>query len=104
MQQSEQHSNMLTTPAEGSTEQYIDRLSAFFDDAVQSASDDELFAQGYLRGHVDLAIGQLQVQGEPFVIADIVRLVDTSLTDAVAGGELNDQDKTLVLSLWQQLN
>lgn len=104
MQQSEQDSSKQPVQTAGTTEQYINRLSAFFDDAVQSASDDELFAQGYLRGHVDLAIGQLQVQAEPFVIADIVRLVDASLASAVAGGELNEQDKTLVLSLWQQLN
>lgn len=90
--------------SDSTTEQYIERLSAFFDQAVQTASDDELFAQGYLRGHVDLAIGQLQVAAEPFVISDIVRTVNSSLAAAVAGGELNEQDKTLVLSLWQQLN
>ena len=90
--------------SESSIEQYIERLSAFFDQAVQTASDDELFAQGYLRGHVDLAVGQLQVAAEPFVIKDIVCAVDNSLAAAVDAGELSEQDKSLVFSLWQQLN
>jgi hypothetical protein len=104
MQQSEQDYSNAAAVVADSIDQYIDRLSTFFDQAVQSASDDELFAQGYLRGHVDLAIGQLQVLAEPFAISDIVDRVNASLAGAVAGGELNEQDKTLVFSIWQQLH
>ena len=104
MQQSEQNHRNSAAVVADDIDQYIDRLSTFFDEAVQTASDDELFAQGYLRGHVDLAIGQLQVVAEPFAIIDIVERVNASLAAAVAGGELNEQDKTLVFSIWQQLH
>lgn len=86
------------------TSDFIKRISDFFDQAVGSASDDALFAQGYLRGHIDLAVGQLEVAAAPFAISDIVVAVDASLAQAVAQGELSELDKTLVLQLWQQLH
>jgi len=86
------------------TAEFINRISDFFDAAVASASDDALFAQGYLRGHIDLAVGQLEVAAVPFVVTDIVSAVDASLAQAIAQGELTENDKNLVLGLWQQLH
>ena len=38
---------------ENNTEYFIARAAEFFDQLVPVATDDELFAAGYLRGHVD---------------------------------------------------
>jgi hypothetical protein len=82
---------------------FISRCAAFFDQAVATASDDELFAQGYLRGHVDLAVGRLQLDEQPFSVAQIEQAVAESLQSAIALGELNDADAALVQQIWHQL-
>lgn len=83
---------------------FISRCAAFFDTAVATATDDELFAQGYLRGHLDLAVGRLQLDEQPFTIEQIVQAVEASLQQATAGGELNDADSALVQQIWQQIS
>ncbi|MDU3078537.1 MAG: YfcL family protein, partial [Mixta calida] len=40
------------------------RILALIDDMVEHASDDELFASGYLRGHLTLAVAELEQSGE----------------------------------------
>ena len=45
-------------------QQYVESAQQFFDDLVDRASDDELFAGGYLRGQFDLAVGYAQGEGE----------------------------------------
>ena len=40
------------------------RILALIDDMVEHASDDELFAGGYLRGHLTLAVAEAEEQGE----------------------------------------
>lgn len=85
------------------TEQFIQAISQYFDQSVATASDDELFAAGYLRGHVDLGVGRLQLTEQPFVAADIISLVDESLASAIAGGELSEADEQLVRQIWQQV-
>ena len=66
-------------------------------------SDDELFASGYLRGHVDLAVGQLQLTEQAFSVDDIMTAVDASLAVAIENGELNHSDELLVQSIWQKI-
>lgn len=82
---------------------FIRHCADFFDNAVASASDDELFAQGYLRGHLDLAAGRLLVEEQPFTGQQLIEAVDQSLTQAIAGGELNDADAVLVRQIWSAL-
>ncbi|KAB2505956.1 YfcL family protein, partial [Enterobacter hormaechei] len=36
--------------------EFESRILALIDDMVEHASDDELFASGYLRGHLTLAV------------------------------------------------
>lgn len=48
----------MTTPL---FNQYVSALEQVFDEAVVSGTDDELFASGYLRGHVDLVVAQLEL-------------------------------------------
>jgi hypothetical protein len=85
------------------TELKINQMANYFDNSVAHLSDDELFASGYLRGHVDLAVGQLQLTEQLFSAAEIVTAVDASLAAAVAQGELNSSDELLVRSIWQQV-
>lgn len=83
---------------------FINQCANFFDGAVASASDDELFAQGYLRGHVDLAVGRLQLDEMPFTVIQLVQAVDDSLQQAISAGELNAVDAALVKQIWAQLS
>jgi len=82
---------------------YIQQVAQFLDDMVQRASDDELFAGGYLRGHFDLAVGRLELTEQQFERAELAGTVQQSLDLAIAGGELTEQDQHLVLGLWLQL-
>ena len=82
---------------------FIDAAAAYFDQLVPLASDDELFASGYLRGHFDLAVGTLQVGGEAFAAADVVAKVQHSLQHAIAHGELTAEDQQHVSKIWLQL-
>ena len=84
-------------------EAFIDAAADLFDDLVPDASDDELFASGYLRGHFDLAVGTLQVAGAPFNAADIISQVSSTLTLAIANGELSEQVQQHVDAIWQRI-
>lgn len=85
------------------TELFIDAIAAYFDQSVATASDDQLFAAGYLRGHVDLAVGTLQLREQDFTAAELIQQVEQSLSSAVAGGELNAQDEGFVRAIWLHL-
>ncbi|RWU12823.1 YfcL family protein [Pseudidiomarina gelatinasegens] len=40
---------------------FVQSLETVFDQAVTDGTDDELFASGYLRGHFDLVVAQLEL-------------------------------------------
>lgn len=86
-----------------SAEPFIEAAANLFDALVPVASDDELFASGYLRGHFDLAVGTLEVAAQPFSAADVVQQVNDTLHQAIANGELNPQDQQHVNAIWQRL-
>ena len=69
-----------------------DRAQAYFDEFVISGNDDELFASGYLRGHVDLVIGSALVKEETLVWDEFVSQVETSINTAIKNGELEQVD------------
>jgi hypothetical protein len=85
------------------TDIYINAMADYFDQSVATASDDQLFAAGYLRGHIDLAVGTLQLQEQPFSVDTLQQQVALSLQQAIQAGELNQNDQTLVIDIWQQL-
>jgi hypothetical protein len=85
------------------TDTYINAMADYFDQSVATASDDQLFAAGYLRGHIDLAVGTLQLQEQPFSVDTLQQQVMQSLQQAIQAGELNEHDQTLVIDIWQQL-
>lgn len=85
------------------TETYIDAMASYFDQSVATANDDQLFAAGYLRGHIDLAVGTLQLQELPFTVDTLQLQIEQSLQQAIDAGELNAADQSLVIEIWQQL-
>ncbi|WP_241622943.1 YfcL family protein [Rosenbergiella australiborealis] len=72
------------------------------DKTVEHGSEDELFAGGYLRGHLTLAVAELeQIQdAEPQALK---LQVEQSLSQAIKAGELSPLDQTLVTQLWEDL-
>ena len=86
-----------------SAEPFIEAAANLFDALVPVASDDELFASGYLRGHFDLAVGTLEVAAQPFSAADVVQQVNYTQHQAIANGELSQQDQQHVNAIWQRL-
>lgn len=78
------------------------RVLALIDDMVEHASDDELFAGGYLRGHLTLSVAESQEAGEQTAEALCVRVQD-SLAAAIKNGELSPPDQVLVSQMWESL-
>lgn len=78
------------------------RILALIDDMVEHASDDELFAGGYLRGHLTLAVAELEA-GDDRSPQAVYQKVNQSLEKAIQAGELSPRDRTLVLDMWDSL-
>lgn len=72
------------------------------DQRVDSASEDELFAGGYLRGHLTLAVAELE-QFPKATAEQLHQQVEQSLTHAIRAGELSPPDQVLVRQMWDQL-
>jgi|SRR5471030_125956 len=78
------------------------RILTLIDDMVESASDDELFASGYLRGHLTVAVADAEEQGEHSA-EGLKALVQQGLDKAIQAGELSPRDQVLVLGMWETL-
>ncbi|HFT1681407.1 YfcL family protein [Providencia stuartii] len=78
------------------------RILTKIDDMVEHASDDELFAGGYLRGHLTLAVAELEQENETSVDA-LYQRVEESIQQAIKEGELTPPDQVLVLGMWKSL-
>ena len=81
-------------------QQYEEKLLTLIDQMVETASDDELFAGGYLRGHISLSAANCEMEGVSSVEA-MNQAVDASLTEAQS--ELNPADQLIVKEMWSQL-
>lgn len=77
-------------------------ILALIDDMVEHASDDELFASGYLSGHLTLAVAVLE-SGDDHSPEAVYAQVTSSLEQAIQGGELSPRDQVLVLGMWERL-
>lgn len=78
-------------------------LLALIDNAVEQASEDELFAGGYLRGHITLAVAQLEETMEDPPVEALQDSVSASIDDAIKNGELSPPDQALVRNMWHSL-
>ncbi|MBT0720493.1 YfcL family protein [Rosenbergiella collisarenosi] len=72
------------------------------DKTVEHGSDDELFAGGYLRGHLTLAVAELEAQQIEAPDA-LHQHVEHSIAQAIKAGELSPPDQKLVRQLWGDL-
>ncbi|NOI12639.1 YfcL family protein [Vibrio hepatarius] len=80
--------------------EFEEKLLELIDARISSASDDELFAGGYLRGHISLSAASCEEEG----INDVEELkarIQSSLDQARA--ELSPADRTIVNDLWTDL-
>jgi hypothetical protein len=80
---------------------FEEQLLNQIDQRVDNASDDELFAGGYLRGHISLAVSACEEQGVDSV-SELKIKVSESL-DA-ARSELTPADRVIVDDLWLELS
>lgn len=79
-----------------------EQAQAFLDQFIASGSDDELFASGYLRGHIDLIIGTAIVNQQTVNVEEIIDGVAASIDKAIKSGELEQQDIEIVNSILNQ--
>ncbi len=82
---------------------FLENAQAELDQLVVTGSDDELFASGYLQGHLSLISGHYELEVAQPELAELKSRVQASLDLAIAKGELNEGDQQLVNSLWQRL-
>ena len=81
-------------------QQYEEKLLNLIDTMVETASDDELFAGGYLRGHISLSAANCEMNGISSIEAMNIA-VETSLAEAQS--ELTPADQLVVKAMWEQL-
>lgn len=78
------------------------KILTMIDDMVEDATDDQLFAGGYIRGHLTQSVAELEQQGKTSAAA-LKQQVEESLQQAIRKQELSPPDQVLVLDLWQEL-
>ncbi|ATL99682.1 hypothetical protein A9R10_04965 [Aeromonas piscicola] len=78
------------------------KLLGLIDSMVATATEDELFAGGYLRGHISLAVARAELEGKNLV-RDVKSYVLRSLNEAILEGELSEEDEKLVQAMWIRL-
>jgi hypothetical protein len=81
--------------------EFEEKLVALIDARIDTASDDELFAGGYLRGHVSLSAASCEEDGIDDV-TELKRRIIASLEQARS--ELSPADRIVVQAVWDELN
>ncbi|WP_318490884.1 YfcL family protein [Photobacterium leiognathi] len=82
-------------------QEYEEKLLQLIDDGIDTATDDELFAGGYLRGHISLAAADCELENESQLLA-MKEKVEQSIADAKS--ELSPSDYVLVCQMWQKIS
>ncbi|MEZ9719499.1 YfcL family protein [Vibrio cyclitrophicus] len=80
--------------------EFEEKLLEVIDARIENASDDELFAGGYLRGHISLSVASCEEEGIEDV-AEVKVRIEKSLEDARS--ELTPADRNIVNDLWVEL-
>ncbi|MDN3631421.1 YfcL family protein [Vibrio lentus] len=80
--------------------EFEEKLLEVIDARIENASDDELFAGGYLRGHISLSVASCEEDGIED-LAEVKLRIEKSLEDARS--ELTPADRTIVNDLWVEL-
>ncbi|WP_318519142.1 YfcL family protein [Photobacterium leiognathi] len=82
-------------------QEYEEKLLQLIDDGIDTATDDELFAGGYLRGHISLAAADCELENESQLSA-MKEKVGQSIADAKS--ELSPSDYVLVCQMWKKVS
>ncbi|KJF90565.1 YfcL family protein [Photobacterium leiognathi] len=80
-------------------QEYEEKLLKLIDDGIDTATDDDLFAGGYLRGHISLAAAECESENES-QLSEMKEKVEQSIADAKS--ELSPSDYVLVCQMWQK--
>jgi hypothetical protein len=80
--------------------EFEEKLLELIDARIDNASDDELFAGGYLRGHISLSAANCEERGVEDVEQFKAQIIE-SLEQARS--ELSPADRLVVQSVWQDL-
>ncbi|MGF1752005.1 YfcL family protein [Vibrio makurazakiensis] len=80
--------------------EFEEKLLELIDARIETASDDELFAGGYLRGHISLSVASCEEDGVEDV-TEVKSRIENSLDEARA--ELTPADRVIVNDLWVEL-
>lgn len=80
--------------------EFEEKLLELIDTRIATASDDELFAGGYLRGHISLSAAACEDDGVQDV-EELKNRIERSLE--AARSELNPADRVIVSDLWREL-
>ena len=80
--------------------EFEEKLLEVIDARIENASDDELFAGGFLRGHNSLSVASCEEEGIED-LAEVKARIEKSLDDARS--ELTPADRTIVNDLWVEL-
>ncbi|MGX9417251.1 YfcL family protein [Vibrio sp. RC27] len=80
--------------------EFEEKLLELIDARIETASDDELFAGGYLRGHVSLSAASCEEEGIDDV-AELKQRIIASLEEARS--ELSPADRLIVQGVWDDL-
>lgn len=78
------------------------KIFELIDALVEHGDDDDLFASGYLQGHITLAVADAEMNGESS-LNELSYRVEQSIDKAIQAGELSPTDQVLVHQLWQTL-
>ncbi|WP_122034055.1 YfcL family protein [Aliivibrio sp. EL58] len=80
--------------------EFEEKMLELIDARIETASDDELFAGGYLRGHISLSVAKCEEQG----VSDI-EVLKAHINDSLdaAKSELAPADRIIVADLWDEL-
>lgn len=81
--------------------EFESRILALIDGMVDHASDDELFASGYLR-LPDISHRRTE-SGDDHSAQAVHTTVSQSLEKAIGAGELSPRDQALVTDMWEHL-
>ncbi|OLQ84733.1 hypothetical protein BIY21_19835 [Vibrio ponticus] len=80
--------------------EFEEKLLELIDVRIATASDDELFAGGYLRGHISLSAASCEEEG----INDVEELKQRIVASLdQARSELTPADRIIVNDLWLEL-
>ncbi|MCE2571636.1 YfcL family protein [Motilimonas eburnea] len=69
---------------------------------LEQGDSDELFASGYLSGHLSLALAHCE-QAQKHSADDFIVQVEQELAQAFAARELSPADQVLVEAMWRHL-